>query len=127
MKGLPTYPRCVLGIALPVLSEEQIHRCRAVLGLRTGTGLESFVCTPTEVMTFVDILAMCTFVRYLRANVQMLKEEEQPSLLQVRGLRSLTLDFASPKLIAALPTWASGTLGSTLKNLTFYVSTFPRG
>lgn len=105
-----------------MLSDEQEEICRAVLGMRTGTGLESFVCTPTEVMTFVDILAKCTSIRYLRANVQMLKEEDQPTLLQVRGLRSLALDFASPKLIAALPTWAAGTLGLSLKNLTFYVS-----
>jgi hypothetical protein len=89
--------------------------------MRKGTGLESFVCTPTEVTIFVDILAMYTSIRYLRANVQLLKEEEQPKLLQVRGLRSLGLDFASPKLIAALPTWAGSTLGSSLKNLTLYV------
>lgn len=100
-----------------------MESCRAVLGLRTGTGLESFVCTPTEVMTFVDILAEFASIRYLRANVQMLKEEEQPSLFRVRGLRSLTLDFASQKLIAALPTWAADALGSSLKNLSFSVST----
>ena len=108
-----------------MLSDEQVETCRAVLGLRAGTGLESFVCTPTEVMTFVDILAMFTSIRYLRANVQMLNEKEQPLLLQVRGLRSLTLDFASRGLIAALPTWAADTLGSSLKQLTFYVSTLP--
>ena len=74
-------------------------------------------------MSFVDILAMFTSIRYLRANVQMLKEEEQPLLLQVHGLRSLTLEFASRKLINVLPTWAADTLGSSLQNLTFYVST----
>ncbi|KAF9781153.1 hypothetical protein BJ322DRAFT_255344 [Thelephora terrestris] len=107
-------------IALPLPSPEQIQSCRAVLALRAGTGLESFVCTPTEVMIFVDVLASLSSVRYLRANVQMLKEEEQPLLLQVRGLRSLTLEFAPWKLIEVLPKWAADTLGHSLENLTFY-------
>lgn len=80
------------------------------------------MCTPTEVMHFVDILATLSSVRYLRANVQMLTEKEFPSLFQVRGLRSLTLEFARWRLINALPTWAGDTLGQSLKNLTFYVS-----
>ena len=84
------------------------------------------MCTPTEVMTFVDILASLSSVRYLRANVQMLKEEERPLLLQVRGLRSLTLEFASCELIGVLPKWATDMLGYSLENLTFYVSTLPR-
>ena len=68
------------------------------------------------------MLPTLSSVGYLRVNVQLLKEEEQPSLLQVRGLRSITLEFASWKLINALPTWAADSLGSTLKNLTLYVS-----
>lgn len=74
-------------------------------------------------MTFVDILATFTSIRYLRANVQMLKEEQYPLLLQGRGLRNLTLDFASRELVAVLPTFIEYTLGSSLKNLSFYVST----
>jgi hypothetical protein len=81
------------------------------------------VCTPTEVTAFVDVLSTLSSIRFLRVNVQLLTEEEHPSLLRVRDLRSLTLEFASWKLIEALPRWAADTLGSTLKNLTFYVST----
>ena len=55
----------------------------------------------------------------------MLKEEERPLLLQVRGIRSLTLEFASCELIGVLPKWATDTLGYSLENLTFYVSTLP--
>lgn len=84
------------------------------------------MCTPSEVKTFVDILPALSSIGYLRVNVQLLKEEEQPSLLQVRGIRSITLEFASWMLINALPTWAADTLGSTLKNLTFYVSALSR-
>lgn len=80
------------------------------------------MCTPTEVMHFVDILATLSSVRYLRANVQMLTEKELPSLFQVRGLRSLTLEFAPWRLINAMPTWAGDTLGQSLENLTFYGS-----
>lgn len=76
-------------------------------------------------MIFVDVLASLSSVRYLRANVQMLKEEEQPLLLQVRGLRSLTLEFAPWKLIEVLPKWAADTLGHSLETLTFYVSARP--
>jgi hypothetical protein len=79
------------------------------------------VCTPSEVNIFVNILPTLSSIRYLRANVQLLKEEEQPSLLRIRGLRSVALEFASWKLINVLPTWAADTLGSTLENLTFYV------
>lgn len=111
-----------LDITLPILSSEQVQSCRAVLGLRTNTSLDSFVCTPSEVKTFVDILPTLSSIGYLRVNVQLLKEEEQPSLLQVRGLRSVALEFASWKMINALPTWAADTLRPTLKNLTFYVS-----
>jgi hypothetical protein len=111
-----------LGITLPILTSEQVKNCRAVLEQRANMSLDSFVCTPSEVSTFVDILPTLSSIGYLRVNVQLLKEEEQPSLLRVRGLRSITLEFASWKLINALPTWAADTLGSTLKNLTFYVS-----
>ena len=93
-----------------------------MLGLRANTGLDSFVCTPSEIKTFVDVLPTLSSIGYLKANVQLLKEEDHPSLLQVRGLRSVTLEFASWQLIHALPTWAADTLGPTLKNLTFYVS-----
>ena len=93
-----------------------------MLGLLADTNLDSFVCTPSEVKTFVDILPTLSSIGYLRANVQLLKEEDQPSLLQIRGLRSITLDFAPGGLIRALPAWAADTLGPTLKNLTFYVS-----
>ena len=54
--------------------------------------------------------------------MQLLKAEDHSSLLRVRGLRSITLEFATWELIHALPTWAADTLGSTLKTLTFYVS-----
>jgi len=111
-----------LGITLPILTSEQVKNCRAVLRLRANMSLDSFVCTPSEVNTFVDILPTLSSIGYLRVNVQLLKEEEQPSLLQVRGLRSITLEFASWRLINALPTWAADTLGPTLRNLTFYVS-----
>ena len=94
-----------------------------MLGLRADAGLDSFVCTPSEVEAFVDILPTLASIGYLRANVQLLKEEDQPSLLRIRGLRSITLEFASRELIHALPTWAADTLGSTLKSLTLYVST----
>ncbi|KAF9645527.1 hypothetical protein BDM02DRAFT_3189629 [Thelephora ganbajun] len=107
-------------ITLPILSSEQVQICRTILGLRTNTSLDSFVCTPFEVKTFVDILPTLASIGYLRANVQLLKEGEQPSLLQVRGLRSITLEFASWKLTNVLPTWAADTLSSTLKNLTLY-------
>ena len=80
------------------------------------------MCTPSEVKTFVDILPTLASIGYLRVNVQILREEEQSSLLRVRGLRSITLEFASWGLINALPTWAANALGSTLKNLSFYVS-----
>ena len=93
-----------------------------MLGLRADTGIDSFVCTPSEVKTFVDILPTLSSIGYLRANVQLLKAEDHPSLLRVRGLRSITLEFATWELIHALPTWATDTLGSTLKTLTFYVS-----
>lgn len=79
------------------------------------------MCTPSEVKTFVDILPTLSSVGYLRANVQLMKVEDHRSLLRVRGLRSITLEFATWELIRALPTWASDTLGSTLKTLTFYV------
>ena len=105
------------------MSSEQVQNCRAVLGLRANTSLNSFVCTPSEVKTFVDILPTLSSISYLRVNVQLLKEEEQPLLLQVRGIRSIALEFASWRLINALPTWAADTLGATLKNLTFHVST----
>ena len=93
-----------------------------MLGLRADTGLDSFVCTPSEVKTFVDILPTLSSIGYLRANVQLLKVEDHPPLLRIRGLRSITLEFATWELIHALPTWAADTLGSTLKTLTFYVS-----
>lgn len=112
-----------LEITLQILSKEQIQCCREVLNMRVGMGLESFVCTPAEVTTFVDILATLSSLAYLRANVQMLKEEDQPLLLQIRGLRSLTLDFASSKVVYALPTWAAESLGQSLVNLSLYVST----
>ena len=83
------------------------------------------MCTPSEVKTFIDVLPTLSSIGYLRANVQLLKEEDHPSLLQVRGLRSITLEFASWQLIHALPTWAIDSLGSTLNNLTFYVSMPP--
>ena len=107
---------------MPILSSEQVQNCRDVLALRANTSLESFECTPSEVKTFADILPTLSSIGYLRANVQLLKEEEQPLLLQVRGLRSVTLEFASWKLIHTFPTWAADTLGPTLKNVTFYVS-----
>ena len=106
---------------MPILTSEQVQNCRAILRLRANTSLESFVCTPSEVNVFVNILPTLSSIRYLRMNVQLLKEEEQPSLLQIRGLRSIALEFAPWGLINALPTWAADTLGSTLKNLTFHV------
>ena len=108
---------------MSILSSEQVQNCRAVLGMRANTSLESFVCTPSEVKTFVDILPTLSSIGYLKANVQLLKEEDHPSLLQVRGLRGLTLEFASWALIRVLPTWAAGSLGSTLRSLSFYVRT----
>ena len=84
------------------------------------------MCTPSEVKAFVDILPTLSSIGYLRANVQLLKVEDHPSLLRVRGLRSIALDFATGETIRALPTWAAGTLGLTLKNLAFYVSTLHR-
>lgn len=107
------------------MSPEQVQNCRTVLGLRANTGLDSFVCTPSEVKNFVDVLPTLSSIGYLKANVQLLEEKDLPLLFQVRGLRSITLEFAPWQLIHALPKWAADHLGSTLKNLTLYVSMLP--
>lgn len=105
--------------AKPGLRPREMKDCTEVLALCKN--LSSFHCSPSSIQAYLPSLQNLQFLENLRINAQ-LGAEQTEMLVQLQGVKNLTLDYASWHVISALPRWAAEKLAPKLTSLTLYVS-----
>jgi hypothetical protein len=79
------------------------------------------MCSPSQIQAFLPPLQKFSQLESLRINAQLAAEQTE-MLVQLSGVKNLTLDFASWHVVDALPRWAAEKLAPTLTCLTIFVS-----
>lgn len=82
--------------------------------------LVSFTCKPPILQCFLLNLQDKQSLQHIRVNANMTRDQAD-LLVQIQGLKSITLDAGSPYAVDILPRWTTG-LKTTLTDLTLYVS-----
>ncbi|KAI0922795.1 hypothetical protein AcW1_002643 [Taiwanofungus camphoratus] len=88
------------------------------LTIETCKNLTTFTCTPNVLPSFLSVLQWKESLLHIRVNAS-LTTDQADKLVQIRGLRSVTLDTGTSNVVDALPKWIAS-LRSTLTTLTLY-------
>lgn len=102
----------------PTLRPHDTKLCAEVISLCEN--ITTFHCSPSQIQAYLPSLQNLRSLKNMRINAH-LSTDQTAMLVQIQGIKDLTLDNASWQVISALPKWAAEKLSPSLTSLTLYV------